>query len=50
MEALIAYIKFVGKGTPEGVRIAGMGLRPIANPTSAAGCAARRGRSTPSSA
>lgn len=33
MEALIAYFKFVGKGTPEGVRIAGMGLRPIANPT-----------------
>ena len=33
MEALIAYIKFVGKGTPEGVRIAGMGLRPIATPT-----------------
>jgi thiosulfate dehydrogenase len=34
MEALIAYMKFVGKGTPEGVRIAGMGLRPIAPPTS----------------
>ena len=33
MEALIAYIKFVGKGTPEGVRIAGMGLKPIAPPT-----------------
>ncbi len=33
MEALIAYIKFVGKGTPEGVRIAGMGLKPIASPT-----------------
>jgi thiosulfate dehydrogenase len=33
MEALIAYIKFVGKGTPEGVRIAGMGLRPISPPT-----------------
>lgn len=32
MEALIAYLKFVGKGTPEGVRIAGMGLRPIAQP------------------
>ena len=26
MEALIAYFKFVGKGTPEGVRIPGMGL------------------------
>ena len=34
MEALIAYFKFVGKGTPEGVRIPGMGLRPIANPAS----------------
>ena len=32
MEALIAYFQFVGKGTPEGVRIAGMGLRPIAQP------------------
>jgi thiosulfate dehydrogenase len=32
MEALIAYLKFVGKGTPEGVRIAGMGLKPIAPP------------------
>ena len=29
MEALIAYFKFVGKGTPEGVRIAGMGLKPL---------------------
>lgn len=32
MEALIAYFKFVGKGTPEGVRIAGMGLRPVVAP------------------
>ena len=32
MEALVAYIKFVGKGTPEGVRIAGMGLKPISPP------------------
>jgi len=32
MEAIIAYFKFVGKGTPEGVRIAGMGLRPLAPP------------------
>jgi thiosulfate dehydrogenase len=32
MEALIAYLKFVGRGTPEGVRVHGMGLRPIANP------------------
>ena len=41
MEALIAYFKFVGKGTPEGVRIAGMGLKPIAPPTEAPD--ARRG-------
>jgi thiosulfate dehydrogenase len=34
MEALIAYFKFVGKGSPEGVRVPGMGLRPIENPTS----------------
>jgi hypothetical protein len=32
MEALIAYIKFVGKGTPEGVRVAGMGLKSIKPP------------------
>ena len=28
MEALIAYIKFLGHGTPEGMRVAGMGLLP----------------------
>ena len=33
MEALIAYFKFVGEGSPEGVRIAGMGLKPLAPPT-----------------
>jgi thiosulfate dehydrogenase len=32
MEALIAYFKYVGKGAPEGVRIVGMGLKPIAPP------------------
>lgn len=32
MEALIGYFKFVGKGTPEGVRVAGMGLKPLAPP------------------
>ncbi len=32
MEALIAYMKFVGKGTPEGVRVPGMGLMPIGLP------------------
>jgi thiosulfate dehydrogenase len=30
--ALIAYFEFVGKGTPEGVRVAGMGLKPLAPP------------------
>jgi thiosulfate dehydrogenase len=34
MQALIAYIKFVGKGTPEGVRLLGMGLLPLENPAS----------------
>jgi thiosulfate dehydrogenase len=29
MAALIAYIEFVGKDTPEGVRLPGMGLMPI---------------------
>jgi thiosulfate dehydrogenase len=32
MEAIIAYFKFVGKGTPEGVRVAGMGLKSIEPP------------------
>lgn len=32
MEALLAYIAFVGKGTPEGVRVPGMGLLPIPFP------------------
>ena len=36
MQALIAYIKFLGEGTPEGVRVAGMGLFPIADPPVAA--------------
>ena len=36
MQALIAYIKFLGKGTPEGVRVPGMGLFPIADPPLAA--------------
>lgn len=33
MEAVIAYLKFIGTGTPEGVRVPGMGLKPIVNPT-----------------
>jgi thiosulfate dehydrogenase len=36
MQAIIAYIKFLGQGTPEGVRVAGMGLFPIADPPVAA--------------
>jgi thiosulfate dehydrogenase len=31
MEALIAYIKFVGTGTPESVRVAGMGLKSLSD-------------------
>lgn len=30
MEALIAYMRFIGEGSPEGVRVAGMGLLPVA--------------------
>ena len=33
MEALIAYFKFVGKGSPESVRVPGMGLKSISPPT-----------------
>jgi thiosulfate dehydrogenase len=32
MQALMAYIKFLGQGTPEGVRVAGMGLLPLRDP------------------
>lgn len=32
MNALLAYFKFLGQGTPEGVRLAGMGLLPLPNP------------------
>lgn len=32
LEALIAYIKFLGKGTPVGDRVAGMGLLPLSKP------------------
>lgn len=32
MEALLAYIKFLGKGTPQGVRVAGMGLLSLQDP------------------
>ena len=30
MNALIAYMRFIGKNTPEAVRIAGMGLMAVA--------------------
>jgi thiosulfate dehydrogenase len=36
MEALIAYIKFLGQGTPQGVRVPGMGLFPLRDPPLAA--------------
>ena len=32
MVALVAYIKFLGQGTPEGVRVAGMGLLRLDDP------------------
>jgi thiosulfate dehydrogenase len=35
MVALLAYIKFLGKGTPQGVRVDGMGLLPLQDPPSA---------------
>jgi thiosulfate dehydrogenase len=36
MEAMIAYIKYLGHDTPQGVRIAGMGLLSLQDPPSAA--------------
>jgi thiosulfate dehydrogenase len=36
MQAFIAYIKFLGQGTPEGVRVSGMGLFPLGDPPLAA--------------
>lgn len=36
MNALIAYIQFLGEGTPEGVRVAGMGLKPLPKPNEVA--------------
>ena len=32
LEALVAYIKFLGEGTPVGVRVPGMGLLPLQDP------------------
>src|SRR4029450_3579411 len=37
MEAITAYLKFAGHGSPEGVRVPGMGLRPSATPVFAPG-------------
>jgi thiosulfate dehydrogenase len=42
MQALIAYIRFVGEGSPQGVRVPGMGLKPLA--PAAEGPDAGRGR------
>jgi thiosulfate dehydrogenase len=39
MEAMIAYIKYLGHNTPQGVRIAGMGLLPLPDPQSPADAA-----------
>ena len=43
MQAIIAYLKFVGTGTPAGVRLPGMGLKPLANPAISARLAAGAG-------
>lgn len=32
MRAVLAYIEFLGQGAPTGIRVAGMGLRPLPNP------------------
>jgi thiosulfate dehydrogenase len=32
MEALIAYMRFIGEDSPQGVRVAGMGLKPLRPP------------------
>lgn len=34
MQALVAYLQFVGKGTPDGVRLPGMGLKSLESPGS----------------
>jgi len=34
MEALVAYLQFVGRGTPDGVRLPGMGLKTLERPVS----------------
>ena len=42
MEALVAYMDFLGQGTPTGIRVPGMGLRPVSQPDQRP--AAERGR------
>ena len=32
IEAFVAYIRFLGEGTPAGVRVPGMGLLPLQDP------------------
>ena len=32
MAALLAYIEFLGRGAPTGIRVAGMGLQPLSRP------------------
>jgi thiosulfate dehydrogenase len=39
LQALVAYIKYFGEGTPVGVRVAGMGLLPLREPPLAADAA-----------
>lgn len=39
MNALIAYIQYLGTGTPEGIRLAGMGLKPLPAPAETASAA-----------
>jgi thiosulfate dehydrogenase len=35
MEALVAYLQFIGRKSPQGVRVAGMGLPPLPKPSRA---------------
>ena len=35
MEAMVAYLQFIGRRTPQGVRVAGMGLPPLRGPARA---------------
>jgi thiosulfate dehydrogenase len=35
MEAIVAYLQFIGRKTPQGVRVAGMGLPPLRAPARA---------------